>query len=598
MHEAVIYVCKMWPSPCSSAAFDELPQRTIFAWNALIWAYASLNETERAIRLYCNMRILGEVPDGCTFACVLKACRSVDHLYYGLDIHSLSVKCGLISCSFVANGLINMYGKCGQFDLAEKLFDGIPKKRDLVLWNSIVSCSIQAAKYAKAISLFREMHKTGMTMDSYTAVSVLQACAELSLVKLGREVQGSLLRCRGSLELYEGNALVIMYAKNGFLPHAVQVFDLMNEKDNISWNSLLSAFVQNCFYWNAIELFCRMLEMGYKPDPISLVVVASASARLGNFLNGMEIHGYALKQGHDSDIQIANTLMAMYTKCSLVKNCELLFQRILNKDVISWTTMIACYAQNGYYTEAIEFFRRVQVEGTDADPLMIGSILQACSCLVSPSFLKQIHGYTIRHDLLDLVLKNTVIDVYGECGMVGHAVKVFEGIKDKDVVSWTSMITCYVRNRLFNDALSLFGNMITANVHPDVVALLGMLSAAAGLASLTKGKEVHAFLIRRSMCVDGNVSSLLVDMYARCGKIDESFKVFKKIGCKDLVLWTSIVDACGMHGMGREAVDLFERMEEAGIVPDHVAFLALLYACSHSRLVVEGNIFLKNDKKL
>ncbi|KAG0488686.1 hypothetical protein HPP92_007497 [Vanilla planifolia] len=307
----------------------------------------------------------------------------------------------------------------------------------------------------------------------------------------------------------------------------------------------------------------------------------------------MEIHGYALKQGHDSDIQIANTLMAMYTKCSLVKNCELLFQRILNKDVISWTTMIACYAQNGYYTEAIEFFRRVQVEGTDADPLMIGSILQACSGLVSPSFLKQIHGYTIRHDLLDLVLKNTVIDVYGECGMVGHAVKVFEGIKDKDVVSWTSMITCYVRNRLFNDALSLFGNMITANVHPDVVALLGMLSAAAGLASLTKGKEVHAFLIRRSMCVDGNVSSLLVDMYARCGKIDESFKVFKKIGCKDLVLWTSIVDACGMHGMGREAVDLFERMEEAGIVPDHVAFLALLYACSHSRLVVEGKHFFE-----
>ncbi|KAH0465145.1 hypothetical protein IEQ34_005248 [Dendrobium chrysotoxum] len=579
---------------CLNAAqqlFDELPQRTIFAWNALIGAYASNGKPESALQLYWNMRMLGEMPDGCTFASVLKACGFVEDFHSGSEIHSFAVRCGLTSLSFVANALVSMYAKCGQLDLARKFFEWMPEKGDVVLWNSIISGCVQAANYFDAISLFREMHRIGLSMNTYTAVSVLQACTELSLLKLGREVHCSLLKNNRSFELYEGNALVVMYTRSGCIPNAVRLFNEMNEKDNVSWNSLLSGYAQNCLYRKAVEIFYQMLEMGFQPDQVSLVTVASALGQLGNLLNGKEIHGYAIKRGFDSNLQMGNTLINMYAKFSLVNYSKFVFHKILNKDVISWTTMIACYAQNSYYLEAIELFRQVQKEEIKADSMIIGSILLACSSLVCLSLLKQIHGYTIRHMLLDLVLENTFIDAYGECGEVHQALHIFSMIETKDVVSWTSMMTCYVHNRLFNDALSLCVEMKKANVEPDVVALLSILSAIAGMASLMKGKEVHGFMMRRCLGIDGSVSSLLVDMYAQCGSIDESFKVFDGVRYKDLVLWTSIIDACGMHGRGRDAIDLFDKMETLGIVPDHIAFLAILYACSHSRLIMEGKLF-------
>ncbi|KAJ6800109.1 pentatricopeptide repeat-containing protein, chloroplastic [Iris pallida] len=225
--------------------------------------------------------------------------------------------------------------------------------------------------------------------------------------------------------------------------------------------------------------------------------------------------------------------------------------------------------------------------------MMIGSILLASSGLGSLSLLKQIHGYTVRHGLLDLVLENTIIDIYGECGEVGYASLIFERIKDKDVVTWTSMITCYVQNGFLNEALNLFLDMVKANIEPDAVAIVGILDAIAGLSSLLKGKEIHGSVMRRGLSMDGLVCSSLVDMYARCGDIDNSLKIFNRLRSKDLVLWTSMINVSGMHGRGKESIDLFNKMSDIGLVPDHVAFLAILYACAHSGLTSEGKNFLE-----
>lgn len=155
------------------------------------------------------------------------------------------------------------------------------------------------------------------------------------------------------------------------------------------------------------------------------------------------------------------------------------------------------------------------------------------------------------------------------------------------------MITCYVHNGLLNKALNLFRDMRKDNVEPDSVALVSILAATAGLSSLVKGKEIHGHLIRRSLITDGSVSSSLVDMYAQCGNIENSFKIFDRARCKDLVLWTTMISACGMHGRGKDSIELFREMQEMGLIPDHITFLALLYACSHSGLVNEGKCYLE-----
>ncbi|KAK7309867.1 hypothetical protein RJT34_06952 [Clitoria ternatea] len=191
------------------------------------------------------------------------------------------------------------------------------------------------------------------------------------------------------------------------------------------------------------------------------------------------------------------------------------------------------------------------------------------------------------------MLQNAVINVYGEVGHIDYAKRVFESIKSKDIVSWTSMITCYVNNGLATDALKLFHYLQETNIQSDSVALISVLSAAASLSSLKKGKEIHGFLIRKGFYLEGPIASSLVDMYARCGTVENSRKIFNFVKQRDLILWTSMINANGMHGYGNEAIDLFKKMTDDNVIPDHITFLALLYACSHSGLIIEGKRFFE-----
>ncbi|OVA03459.1 Pentatricopeptide repeat [Macleaya cordata] len=579
--------------PDAKKLFGEMPQRTIFTWNAMIGAYVSNGEPLGALELYREMRVLDVSVDACTFPSVLKACGVMKDLNYGTEIHGLAIKCGFISVVFVVNSLVGMYAKCDDFNRAAQLFDRVTEKGDVVSWNSIISAYSNNGQGLEALRLFRRMQKSGVTMNSFTIVAALQACEKPSFMKFGMEIHAALLRSNRELHVIEINALVVMYTRCGRIDEALRVFNKMDEKDNVSWNSMLSGFVQNGLYEEAVGFFHEMLEAGHKTDLVSVVSIVSALGRLGNLSNGMEIHGYAIKHGLDSDLQVGNTLIDMYAKCCYVNYMAQVFYKMPNKDFISWTSMIAGYAQNHCYLEALELFREVQMKGMEVDPMMIGSVLLACSGMKCISHVKQIHGNILRLGLFDRVLENTIVDAYGECGKIEYASQMFVKIGNKDVVSWTSMISSYVRNGFANEALELFYKMGETGIEPDLVALLSILTASASLSASKKGKEIHGFLIRNGFTFDGSIASSLVDMYAHCGVIENSSKVFNRVECKDLILWTSMINASGMHGQGKEAINLFNRMVDTGLKPDHITFLALLYACSHSGLIEEGRTYFE-----
>ncbi|KAG8082310.1 hypothetical protein GUJ93_ZPchr0014g47322 [Zizania palustris] len=403
--------------------FDGMPARTVFSWNALIGAYLSAGSAGEAVGVYRAMRAseLGPAPDGCTLASVLKACGAEGDGLCGREVHGLAVKRGLDRNTLVANALVGMYAKCGMLDSALRVFEWMRDARDVASWNSAMSGCVQNGMFLEALDLFRRMQSAGFSMNSYTTVGVLQACAELAQLNHGRELHAALLKCGTEFNI-QCNALLVMYSKCGQVDSALRVFHEIDDKDYISWNSMLSCYVQNV-------------------------------GHLGWLINGREVHAYAIKQRLDTDLQVANTLMDI-------------------------------------------------------------------------------------------------------------------------------------------EAIALFGTMQNAGIRPDSVALISILGAIAGLSSLTKGKEVHGFLIRGKFPMEGAVVSSLVDMYSGCGSMNYALKVFDLAKCKDVVLWTAMINATGMHGHGRQAIDIFKRMVETGVSPDHVSFLALLYACSHSKLVEEGKFYL------
>ncbi|KAL1832803.1 hypothetical protein ACET3Z_002454 [Daucus carota] len=314
-----------------------------------------------------------------------------------------------------------------------------------------------------------------------------------------------------------------MYSKCGKMAEAAIIFFYMEVKDNISWNSMLSGLVQNGLYDETREMFREMQKARYEPDKCSVLSMLATSGRLRNIFIGMELHAYTIKNGIDGDLQ---------------NNCHL---------------------------KALQFFREALLKRVNVDSMMIGSILQACSRLHCILLVKELHGYTMRRELSDIVQENTFLDLYGECGNVNYAFHLFEQMKIKDVVSWTSMISCYVNNRRANEGLALFLSMIAAGIKSDSVALVSALSAAADLSSLRKGKEIHGFLIRKGFIKEGHVAGSLLDMYACCGAVQNSWKVFSSVDDKDLVLWTTMINAYGMHGYGIEAIpDTWNSMFEKG----------------------------------
>ncbi|KAL3517620.1 hypothetical protein ACH5RR_020209 [Cinchona calisaya] len=568
--------------------FDDMPEWNIFAWNAMIGACVTNEEPLGALELYEEMRMLDFPLDAHTFPSLLKACAAVKDLSSGCEIHGLAIKLGFLSNAFVVNSLVGMYAKCDDVPAAYRLFSRMSGKEDVVSWNSIISAYAASGRRTEALRIFGEMLNTGVTPSTYTFVPVLQTCEEPALGKLSSGVHAIVLKLGHHLDTYVLNSLVVMYARNNRMDEAARIFRDIKEKDNIAWNSMLSGYVQNGLYDEALYFFSEMKTLGQKPDQISLVSMLAASGRSGNLLAGMQLHAFSLKNRMDCDLLVGNTLMDMYAKCGRTDYMQFVFYRMPYKDSVTWTTAISGYAQNNFPTKALNTFREIFVENMEVDLLMIGSILLACSDLKCSSLVKEIHGYVIRTGLHDLVTENTLVKVYGDCRNITYACNVFKLIRVKNVVSFTSMMSSYVDNGLANEALDLVPRMQENEIELDFVAILSILSAAADLSALRKGKEMHGFLLRNGFLVEGPIASCLVDMYSCSGILDDSYKVFNCTLNKDLPVWTSMISAYGMHGFGKAAVDLFRRMESENLIPDHVAFLSVLYACSHSALVEEG----------
>ncbi|XP_054804151.1 pentatricopeptide repeat-containing protein At3g63370, chloroplastic [Prosopis cineraria] len=571
--------------------FDEMSDRTIFTWNAMLGAYVSDGKHMKALALYEEMRALGVSLDAHTFPCVLKACGALKEPHLGAEIHGMAIKCGYGAFVFVSNALISMYAKCNDLDGARLLFDSIDEKEDVVSWNSIIVAHVTEGRFSDALTLFRRMQGIGLASNTYTLVATLQACEDPAFIRLGMEMHAVILKSHYYADVYVANALIAMYAKCGGMDEAERVFINMNNKDYISWNTLLSGFVQNDLHCDVFKYFQEMRNSGQRPDQVSLLNVIAASGQLGKLSSGMEAHAYAIRHGMNSDMQIGNTLIDMYAKCYCVKYMGRAFENMREKDFISWTTIIAGYAQNKCHLDALNLFRMVHVERVNIDVMMIGSILVACGRLKSKTSIKEIHGYIIKRDLTDALLQNAIVNAYGETGHIDYAKRMFEAIESKCIVSWTSMLSCYVHNGLAIEALELFYSLKETKLQLDSVALVSLLSAVASLSALKKGKEIHGFMIRNGFPLEGSIASSLVDMYASCGSLGDSKKLFNSVIKRDIILWTSMINAYGMHGYGTVAIDLFNKMTDENIIPDHITFLALLHACSHSGLITEGKRF-------
>eukprot|EP01018_Ginkgo_biloba_P031203 Gb_23798 [translate_table: standard] len=568
--------------------FDKINKPIILLWNAMIREYVQRDLCEEALTLYYKMQRAGMQPDNFTFPFALKACASLSALREGMEIHDRIVRGGFESNVHVSSALLQMYAKCMRIDDARQVFDKM-SGRDVVVWNAMIAGYVQNGHTDEALALFSQMQLAEVIPDSFTLASVLQACSHLRSLQQGKQIHDYISQNRLDSDVFLGNAIVDMYSKCGSIENARQMFDKMSKRNVVSWSTMIAGYVQNGHPNEALTLFNQMQQTEMKPNSFTMVSVLSACAHLEALQEGKWIHNYMVKRGLDSHVFVRNSLMDMYAKCGSIEIARNLFDKLSEKNAVSWNTMIAGYAQNGQASEALTLFNQMQLAEVTPDPITMVSLLQACVQLGALQQGRQIHDYIIRNGLeMDVFVATALIDMYAKCGSMDLAHQVFEKMSKINEALWNSMIAAYVQNGHTNEALIVFTQMLLADVKPNSITMVSLLPAFSYLASLQQGKCIHNYILRNGLEDDVFVGTALIDLYAKCGNVSMARKLFDKMSQRNIVSWNAMIAGYGMHGHGEDALALFNQMQLADVKPNHITFVCMLSACSHAGLVNEG----------
>ncbi|KAG6722123.1 hypothetical protein I3842_03G145600 [Carya illinoinensis] len=331
--------------------------------------------------------------------------------------------------------------------------------------------------------------------------------------------------------------------------YARKVFDQMRQPNCFSWNTIIRGLSESNDDDNllgALLLFCRMVCDGFvQPNQFTFPSVLKACARTASIREGKQVHGLVVKYGLDSDEFVVSNLVRLYVMCGIIEDAHVLFHR-----------------------NVIEFGK--------GDAVMTNK----------------------RRDEGMVVLWNVMVDGYVRLGMFGAARELFDRMPQRSVVSWNVMISGYAQNGFFKEAIEMFREMQMEDVYPNYVTLVSVLPAISRLGALELGKWVHLYAEKKEIDIDDVLGSALVDMYSKCGSIEEALQVFERLPKKNAITWSTVIGGLAMHGKANVAIDYFSRMDRVGVTPSDVTYIGVLSACSHAGLVDEGKYFFNHMVKV
>lgn len=358
---------------------------------------------------------------------------------------------------------------------------------------------------------------------------------------------------------------------------------------------MIRGLVSNDCFDDAIEFYGLMRSEGFLPNNFTFPFVLKACARLLDLQLGVKIHTLVVKAGFDCDVFVKTSLVCLYAKCGYLEDAHKVFDDIPDKNVVSWTAIISGYIGVGKFREAIDMFRRLLEMNLAPDSFTIVRVLSACTQLGDLNSGEWIHKCIMEMGMVRNVFVGTsLVDMYAKCGNMEKARSVFDGMPEKDIVSWGAMIQGYALNGLPKEAIDLFLQMQRENVKPDCYTVVGVLSACARLGALELGEWVSGLVDRNEFLYNPVLGTALIDLYAKCGSMSRAWEVFKGMKEKDRVVWNAIISGLAMNGYVKISFGLFGQVEKFGIKPDGNTFIGLLCGCTHAGLVDEGRRYFNS----
>ncbi|WOG82230.1 hypothetical protein DCAR_0101392 [Daucus carota subsp. sativus] len=358
--------------------FDEMPHRNVVSWTAVIAAFVQHGRPIEALFFFSRMHHTGTArPNGFTFVSVLQACSFSNTLMPAYQVYGFILKVGLESNIYLVNAFLTALLRHNQFSEALYVFDNC-LNRDIVSWNAMMAGYLQYS-FADVPGFWCKMIREGVMPDNYTFASLLTALSALTDLTLGLQVHARLAKSGHGNEMCVGNSLVDMYLKNQKLADGWKAFEEMPCRDVHTWTQVAAGCLNCGEPREALEVVKEMREMGVKPNKFTLVTALNACANLASLDDGNRFHGLKIKLGDEVDVCVDNALLDMYAKCGLMDSALSVFRSMKDRTVVSWTTMIMGYAQNGHARKALDIFSEMRVEGPEPNYITFICVLYACS---------------------------------------------------------------------------------------------------------------------------------------------------------------------------------------------------------------------------
>ncbi|KAM7263477.1 hypothetical protein ACFE04_001160 [Oxalis oulophora] len=550
---------------------DQSPELDLVSWSALISGYVQNGLAQEALLAFHEMHLLGAKCNHFTFPSVLKACTIKKDLRLGMQVHGVVIVTGFEDDEFVANSLVGLYAKCGDFRDSRRLFDEIPE-RSVVSWNALFACYVQKDFFGEAVDLFQEMIKSGISPNEFSLSSMINACTGLEDGNRGREIHGYLIKLGYDSDQFSANALVDMYAKLGNLDESIIVFEEISQPDIVSWNAIIAGCVLNENHEGALKFFRKMNVSETCPNMFTLSSVLKACAGTRFAELGRQLHSTLIKTDFKKlDLFVGVGLIDMYSKGILMDNARKVFDSMPEKDLIAWNALISGHSLNEEDIEAVRLLPSMHKFGVGFNQTTLSTVLKSIAKLQAIDSCKQIHVLSLKSGFeYDNYVLNSLIDAYGKCGYVQEATRKFEDCPTVDFVAFTSMITTYSQYGQGEEALKLYLEMLNGRIKPDSFVCSSLANACASLSAYEQGKQVHVHIYKLGFISDAFAGNSLVNMYAKCGCIDDASRAFSEINQRGIVSWSAMIGGFAQHGHGQKALHLFSQMLNDGVRPNHI----------------------------
>ncbi|CAO2831327.1 unnamed protein product, partial [Amaranthus hypochondriacus] len=568
--------------------FDSMPTRDVVSWNTIISSYLQCGNHKKCEDIFLQMVKHSFCFDHTTLAVVLKCCSFLEDFILGIQIHGLGLKMGFNSDMVTGCALVDMYAKCKYVDESLKFFFEMPEK-NWVCWSAVIAGFVHNQYFINSLELFKEMLREGVGVGQSIYASVFRSCAGLTALRLGRQLHAHALKTDFSNDIIVSTATLDMYAKSQSLVDSRKVFNSMFKHSVQSYNAMLVGYVQSNQGLEALKLFRYLMGSGLSFDEITLSGAFSACAVAKQQSAGCQLHGLVIKSNFQSNVCVTNAILDMYGKCGDVIRAEGIFNEMCRRDIVSWNAIIAAYEQNGLAKETIRLFAYMLACGIEPDEFTYGSALKASAGIQPLSYGLEVHTRVIKSGMgFHPFVGSTLVDMYCKHGRIDEAMKLHDRLEEQNIVSWNSIISGCILHDQNEEALKIFALMLEMGNKPDNFTYATVLDTCANLATVGLGKQIHAQIIKHKLQEDVYIVSTLVDMYSKCGNMQDSQLMFGRAVERDFVTWNAMICGFAYHGFAEEALKIFEEMKRAKVQPNHATFIAVLRACGHIGLVQEG----------